>query len=51
MSGLGDAIAYAAGIWLICFAAIVAGITAGLIYGIPWLWALIKPWLHSITGA
>ena len=29
---------------------IAAAVTAGFIYGIPWLWALIKPWIHSITG-
>jgi hypothetical protein len=25
-------------------------IAAALIFGVPWLWRMIKPWLHSITG-
>jgi hypothetical protein len=31
---------------------IVAGIVIGAIIfkGIPWLWEISKPWLHSITG-
>lgn len=24
--------------------------TAAVIYGAPWLWSLIKPWLHAITA-
>lgn len=27
-----------------------AAIMAVLFWGVPWLWALIKPWLHMVTG-
>jgi hypothetical protein len=32
--------------------AFVAGgvLVAALIFGVPWLWAMLKPWLHSVTG-
>lgn len=31
---------------------IVIGIFIGfvLFIGVPWLWDLLKPWIHSITG-
>ena len=33
-------------------ALIVLGIIIGLILGVavPWLWELVKPWIHSITA-
>lgn len=27
------------------------GVTLAVMYGLPWLWRLIKPWLHAITVA
>jgi len=27
-----------------------AAIMAILFWGVPWLWDLAKPWLHSVTG-
>lgn len=50
MNGLGAAIASALATAFLAVIVITAAVTAGLIYGIPWLWALIKPGLHSITG-
>lgn len=36
---------------VIVTAFVVGGlVVAGLIYGVPWLWQIIKPWLHSITS-
>lgn len=38
------------------FAMIVAAFLAGgavfalLFFGLPWLWRLMKPWLHTVTG-
>lgn len=34
------------------WAGIVIGVLGGgiLAYAIPWLWRLIKPWLHAVTG-
>ena len=50
MSYIGDGIARAmAAALLVCIVA-TAAITAALIFGLPWLWSLIKPWLHQITG-
>lgn len=33
-------------------ALLVAGalIAAALIFGVPWLWELVKPWLHEVTA-
>ncbi len=25
-------------------------IAAALIFGVPWLWDLVKPWLHEVTA-
>ena len=50
MNGLGYAIAYAAGMALVTVVAFTVVITATLIIGMPYVWALLKPWLHSITG-
>lgn len=42
----------AQGIVALIVMAFVAGgaIVAALIFGVPWLWSLLKPWLHSVTG-
>lgn len=35
------------------FAALVVfGVVIGIVLavGIPWLWNLLKPWIHSVTG-
>lgn len=34
---------------LVVFAAGFA-LAVGLFFGLPWLWSIIKPWLHAITG-
>jgi hypothetical protein len=50
----GRDIAYGVGRQLLIYAVIIfaagAGITAALIYGVPWLWHFLKPWLHTITA-
>lgn len=33
----------------ICIA-VGAALVAIVVWVVPWLWALIKPWLHQITG-
>lgn len=36
---------------LICAVAIVAAmLTAAAIFGLPWLWRLVAPWLHAISA-
>lgn len=32
---------------LVAFGVVVGGLLA---IGIPWLWGIIKPWLHTITA-
>lgn len=32
------------------FAVIAAAVGAGLAYGIPWVWSLIKPLIHAATA-
>lgn len=27
-----------------------AAIMALLFWGVPWLWGVVKPWLHAVTG-
>lgn len=50
MTGLGDAIAYSI-VVLAIIAVVVGGLIATLlIFGLPWLWELLKPWLHAITA-
>lgn len=34
---------------IICFFAGIS-VCLVLVFGVPWLWGLIKPWLHAITG-
>jgi hypothetical protein len=34
-------------IWL---ALIAAAVGAALAIGLPWLWSLIRPWLHMVTA-
>ena len=50
MSYIGDGIARAMVGALIACVVITASVTTALIFGIPWLWGLIKPWLHAVTG-
>ena len=37
------------GFAIICMA-IGAAVFAFLFWFLPWLWELVKPWLHAITG-
>lgn len=50
MSDIGDAIA--ASIMMMLIGVFVAGVllTLTLVFGVPWLWHVLKPWLHAITG-
>lgn len=46
----GDTLAGAFAAMLVCAALIGAAIFAVLFFGIPWLWEMIKPWLHQVTS-
>jgi hypothetical protein len=50
----GSDLASAAAAGIIAIVAVACAITAavvvGAIYGLPWLWSLLKPWLHAISG-
>lgn len=45
-SGMESAFMFVVGVVL------VVGILLGVFgsVGVPWLWGVVKPWLHSITG-
>jgi hypothetical protein len=47
---IGDAIAASIGAWMFIIFAAGAGVTLFIVFAIPWLWRLIKPWLHAVTG-
>lgn len=47
---IGDAFAQAMIACIIVVAATSAAVTALLIFGIPWLWAMVKPLLHAVTA-
>jgi hypothetical protein len=50
MSYIGDGIARAmVGAFVVVIVA-TAAITAALIFGVPWLWGLLKPLLHAWTA-
>lgn len=44
--------AYADAIFNVVVIAFLAGAATatGLILGMPWLWSVLKPWLHRVTG-
>jgi hypothetical protein len=50
MSDIGNAIGDAIMAMVIVVIVVTAAVTAALIYGIPWLWALLKPLLHAWTA-
>ena len=47
---LGEHIAKAFMAMILAAVAVGAGVTVALIYGLPWLWSMVKPWLHGVTG-
>ena len=47
---IGQAIASAFAVFILGVIAVTAAVTAFLILGVPWLWHLLKPWLHHITS-
>jgi len=47
---IGDAIAHAMIATIIAVAVVTAVITTALIFGIPWLWGILKPFLHMVTA-
>lgn len=36
--------------FLVTVMAIGAGLASAVIFGVPWLWRLVKPWLHMVTA-
>ncbi len=47
---IGEAITRALVSFVIMTIIATAAITTALIFGIPWLWHVLKPWIHNITG-
>ena len=50
MSDIGKAIGDAMMGFVIVCIVVTAAVTAALIFGIPWLWSLLKPLLHTWTA-
>jgi hypothetical protein len=50
MSDIGDMIAHGIMVGMIWVGVICFGAGALVVWGLPKLWHLIKPWLHTITG-
>lgn len=52
MMGPGFSQGIAEGLLMIGVFLFAAGVAVAclLIFGVPWLWSLLKPWLHAITG-
>ena len=50
MSDIGHAIGQAMVAMIVIAIVLTALVTADLIFGLPWLWQVLKPWLHQITG-
>ena len=46
MGNLDGAIA----VFMVACGLIGAAIMATLFWGVPWVWGLVKPWLHVVTG-
>lgn len=49
MWGFGDLGKAIAGMFIVAACA-GAAFAAALIFGVPWLWSWIKPWLHMATA-
>lgn len=47
---IGDAIAQAMIATIIVCVVVTAAVTTALIFGVPWLWSVVKPWLHMVTA-
>ena len=50
MGDIGRAYADAVGNVIIWAFLAGAGFATAMILGVPWLWSLLKPWLHWVTG-
>jgi len=36
---------------LMIFCGLIGAVVMSLLFwGVPWLWAIVKPWIHSVTG-
>lgn len=46
----GDAISKSITAFMIICAIVGGAVVAFCAWGIPWLWSLIKPWLHMVTA-
>jgi hypothetical protein len=45
-----DGLAGAFTAFMVVCGLIGAAIATAIFWGVPWLWALVKPWIHSVTG-
>lgn len=47
---IGDYVARELFRWAVILFLLGGALATALIFGIPWLWGLIKPFLHSVTA-
>ena len=47
---IGDAIAHAMVMAMVVVAIVTALIVLFVVFGIPWLWTLVKPWIHMLSA-
>lgn len=47
---IGEGIAWAFGRFIVALAVIAFGLGALAVWGLPKLWAWIKPWIHQVTS-
>lgn len=50
MSDIGNMIGRALAVYFVIAIVLAAVGAIALWEGIPWLWRLLKPWLHQVTG-
>ncbi|GEM_PF-1251063 len=48
--GFGDAIGEALVVFLVGAVALAFGLGAVFMWGLPKMWTLVKPWIHSLSG-
>jgi len=47
---IGDAIGRAIVATIVVTALVTALGVLAVVFGVPWLWALVKPWLHAMSA-
>lgn len=46
----GSDLASAAAGGILALVLVVVALTLAAVFGLPWLWELVRPWLHALTA-